>query len=70
MNLHSVYKAYKRNPDGILDCPLTFKQIEFYLQVLLPAYRYTIVQNHNEIKNLRSSAEFQKEIDSFFFYDK
>ena len=43
MNLHSVYKAYKRDPIIISDCPLTFKNIEFYLQVLLPAYRFTII---------------------------
>ena len=28
LNLHSVYKAYIRNPSVVSDCPLKFKDIE------------------------------------------
>ena len=41
LNLYSVYKAYKRGLalDG---CPLTLEKVEFYLQILLPSYRFSI----------------------------
>ena len=41
LNLHSVYKAHKRNIP-LPDCPLSFEMVEFYLQILLPAYRFII----------------------------
>ena len=41
LTVFSVYKAYKR---GIKmdDCPLTLEKIEFYLQILLPGYKFSI----------------------------
>lgn len=45
LNLKSIYNANKKisNFSSHNDCPLTKENIEFYLQVLLPAYRFTIV---------------------------
>ena len=47
--MHSAYKAHKRDSKLLLnnDCPLTFKMIEFYLQFLLSAYRFTIIHRKN-----------------------
>jgi len=49
LNLHSAYKAHKRDSKFLSnnECPLTFKMIEFYLQLLLPAYRFTIIHQKN-----------------------
>lgn len=41
LNLISVYKAYKNKVNEVADCPLDFEKIKFYLQILLPAYRFT-----------------------------
>jgi hypothetical protein len=41
LTVFSVYKAYKRGikMDG---CPLSLEKIEFYLQILLPGYKFSI----------------------------
>lgn len=41
LTLYSVYRAYKRELN-MKECPLKLSQIEFYLQILLPAYKFSI----------------------------
>jgi hypothetical protein len=41
--LNSFYKAYKKNIfTDENKCPVTLAEIEFYIELLLPAYRFTL----------------------------
>ena len=46
--LTSFYKAYKKNIfTGENTCPVTLAEIEFYIELLLPAYRFTLLHQRN-----------------------
>jgi len=46
--LNSFYKAYKKNIfTDENKCPVTLAEIEFYIELLLPAYRFTLLYQRN-----------------------
>jgi hypothetical protein len=48
--LESVKRAYDKNiiEENDLECPISLQEIELYLQILKPAYEFSIVLQSNE----------------------
>ena len=43
------YKAYKKHCFETIKCPVTQAEIEFYLSLMLPAYRFTLLNQRNRV---------------------
>ena len=43
------YEAYKKHCFETIKCPVTQAEIEFYLSLILPAYRFTLLNQRNRV---------------------